>query len=165
MDAIITGSLITAGSAVLIALVPVFTIFTKNEIRYKIKKANRSVTGCWEGKGTDQTTEGMPEYKRPESYTIKCDLHQIGSYIKGVLKATSTLNNVYITNIKGHIANSYLYLHHSYHDRNTTGSGVMLMELSPTGKELNGYVLGRRMVEHGISLTSTLLIKKNKIVS
>lgn len=150
-------TLLPAITTSLCGLVTGLAVGYKDELRSFLSRGTRRVDGVWRGTGKDIQLADLPPLKHPESYTIDCTFKQRGTRVTAQHIARGELT--YHTTMSGTLRGDFLQLNYTFDDSNSTGGGVMLLELIGTGKELRGCFLGQRQREHGIVFGTIHLIK------
>jgi hypothetical protein len=108
-------------------LVTGLAVAYKDELKSFLVRGTRRVDGVWRGTGQDIQLPNLPPLKHPESYTIDCTFKQRGRRVTAQHAARGELT--YHITMSGTLRRDFLQLNYTFNDSNSTGGGVMLLEL------------------------------------
>ena len=122
------------------------------------RRGRRSIAGTWRGTALDAVIPGILEYKTVLQYGIVCELRHHGDRILGDVQVIADI--AYGLTVDGRFEDSkYLFAEYHNSNPNTTDRGYAILELSGTGDELSGILIGPGMREPTVAVVSVKLTR------
>lgn len=143
---VILAAIITGGFTLIATLVAVY----HREILDMFHRKRRDISGVWTGMGRDISIPNLLSYQQSLEYQLSGEVRQRGSHVSVIGKSVSDRTNK--IRATGYIRGEYVILKYYNVGKHTDDYGVGILHLLGTGEDMRGFVIGKRMREHGVAL-------------